>query len=539
MTRVSICIAAGFALLGFGVRAPRLIAFAHETTGAHAEAAAQPQPSPAHNATAPEAARMEASVGGTAPVAAAAHGAQPAATLSDDEKTWRHGWKLTRDGSSSSKVQLSLISRNDEGNNWMNTEDVPLSSLSGFSLSMLDHDGPVKFEYVRSAGRIVCEGQAAGGSASGPFTVVVDPGFTASLEKMGYTAPRSDEAYSLVMSDVTLAYAQAIKETGVTSSVSDMVGLRNHGVGADYVREVRQEGFTNLAAGEISDLYDHGVKPPYLKAIMAADPKLSIEEVDSLYDHGVKPDYYKSMKAGAPQLAIEEIDSLYDHGVKPDAYKGFASVEPKLSIEEINSLCDHGVNPEYYRSIKATDAKLSIEEIDSLFDHGVKPDAYKGFVAVDAKLSIEEIDRLFDHGVKPEYYRSMRSASPKLSIEQIDSLYDHGVEPESYKGFASVDPNLSIEQIDSLSNHGVEPAFYQGTKAADSGVSIEEIDHLRDHGVEPDYLKEMSALPDRFSISDISKLRDHGISAKYIRDLHDAGMKNLTVSQIVRLHDGE
>ncbi|HLY42345.1 MAG TPA: M56 family metallopeptidase [Terracidiphilus sp.] len=509
LPRVSFCVAAGLALLSLGVRMPGWIAFAKDATVSVAsnQSAPQSQTSTARVALAPKSSFGEAPL--RVATLSAAFSAQSSATPADQDKTWRHEWKITREGSSSSKVQFSLISRNDNGNDRMDNEGVPLSSLKGFSLSMLDQDGPVKFEYVRNAGSILCEGRVAGGRAAGPFTVVLDPSFVSALEKMGYAAPHDDEAFSLVTSDVTLAYAQAVRDTGLTSSVADLVDLQDHGVSADYVRAVRQEGFTDLSAPDISRLRDHGVEPNYLKGIKTAAPNLSIEEIDSLYDHGVKPDYYKSIKTTAPQLSIEQIDSLFDHGVEPDSYKGFVSVDPKLSIEEINSLRDHGVRPEYYRSMRSVDPNLSIERIDSLFDHGVKPDSYKGFVSVD----------------------------PKLSIEEIDSLFDHGVKPDSYKGFASVDPKLSIEEIDSLFDHGVEPEFYQGTKAADATVSIEEINRLRDHGVEPEYLKEIRALPDGFSISDISELRDHGITAKYIRNLHDMGMKKLTAAQIVHLRD--
>ena len=370
-----------------------------------------------------------------------AYGAQSSATssatLADQDKTWRHEWKITRHDSSSSNVRLSLIIRNDDGNDRMNTEDIPLSSLAGFSLSMLDHDGPVKFEYVRDSGRIVCEGNVTGGRASGPFTVVLDPSFASALEKMGYGAPHDDEPFSLVTSDVTLAYAQAVRDTGLTSSLSDLIDLRDHGVSSDYVRAVRQEGFTNLSAPQISELRDHGVDAKYLKAIKAADPNLSIEAIDGLYDHGVKPDYYKAMKTTAPQLSIEQIDSLFDHGVEPDSYKGFASVDSQSSsIEGIDSLRDHGVKPEYYGSVRSSDPNLSIAAIDSLYDHGVKPD----------------------------YFKAMKTTAPQLSIEQIDSLFDHGVKPDSYKGFASVDPKLSDEEINRLRDHGVEPEFIRGLR---------------------------------------------------------------------------
>jgi beta-lactamase regulating signal transducer with metallopeptidase domain len=513
LPRVSFCAVAGLVLLGLSVRMPGWIAFAKDTTVAvgQNQAAAQAQGSAAHAVLAPQTSPVAAPVlvATLSPAYAAQSSVAPAGSLAAEDRTWRHGWKLTR-GSSSSTVQLSLISRDDSGNDRMNTDSVPLSSLSGFSLSELDHDGPVKFEYLRDSGRIVCEGSVAGGRASGPFTVVLDPSFVSALEKMGYAAPHDDEAFSLVTSDVTLSYSRAVRDTGLTSSIADLVELRDHGVSSDYVRAVRQEGFTDLSASSISELRDHGVEPNYLKAIKADNPDLSIEAIDSLYDHGVKPDYYKSMKAAAPQLSIEQIDSLFDHGVEPGSYKGFASADPKLSIEEINSLRDHGVKPEYYQSMRSVDPHLSIEQIDSLFDHGVEPDSYKGFASADPKLSIEETNSLRDHGVKPEYYRNLKSVDPHLSIEQIDSLYDHGVGPD----------------------------FYKGTKAADSTVSIEEIDRLRDHGVDPEYLKEIRALPDRFSTSDISELRDHGITAKYIRDLHEMGMKNLTAAQIVHLREG-
>ncbi len=531
LSRVSFCVAAGLALLSFGLRMPGWIAFAKSSNAVvgHNQAYAHAQISAAGVAIAPEAATVSSAISTTS--------SATAAMSTDEDKTWRHEWKITRDGSNSSTVQLSLILRGDDGNDRMNTEGVPLSSLSGFSLSMLDHDGPVKFEYVRDSGRILCEGNVTGGHAAGPFTVALNPSFVSDLEKMGYAAPRDDEAFSLVTTDVTLSYARAIRDTGLTTSISDLIDLQDHGVGADYVREVRQEGFTNLSAGEISDLRDHGVNPDYLKAIKAAGPNLSIEEIDSLYDHGVKPDYYKSIVAVDSKLSIEQIDNLYDHGVKPDYYKSMAATAPELSIEQIDSLYDHGVEPDSYKGFAAVGSKLSIEEINSLRDHGVKPEYYGRMKSIAPNLSIEEIDSLFDHGVKPDSYKGFASAEPKLSIEQIDSLYDHGVPPDSYKGLASVDPKLSIEEINSLHDHGVEPEFYRGTKAADSKVSIEEIDRLRDHGVAPEYLKEIRGLPDGFSISDISELRDHGITANYIRNLHDMGMKTLTAAQIVRLHD--
>ncbi len=436
LLRVSMCIAACLALLFSGMRMPGWIALAKETTVAVAHNRGVPQ---SQMSAARTPLGIESSTNAVAPTMAALSPAHavgqssvtPAgAQIDDQDKTWRHEWKLTRIDSNSHQVRLSLILRNDNGNDRTNTQDVPVSSLSGFSLSMLDHDGPVKFEYSRDSGSIACEGHGSGGRASGPFTVILNPSFVSALQKMGYAAPRDDEGFSLVTSDVTLGYAQAVRNTGLTSSISDLIDLR-----------------------------DHGVNPDYLKEIKAADPSLSIDAIDSLFDHGVKPDYYKSMKTAAPQLSIEQIDSLFDHGVKADSYKGFASVAPKLSIDEIDSLCDHGVTPEYYQSMKSVEPNLTIEQIDSLFDHGVKADSYKGFASVDRKLSIAEIDGLFDHGVTPEFYQGIKATDPTVSMEEIDRLRDHGVEPEYLKEIRALPDRFTIAEISELRDHGITAKY--------------------------------------------------------------------------------
>src|SRR6185437_10992209 len=152
LSRVSFCVAACLVLLSFAVRLPGWIAFAKNSTVSVAYNQAVPQPQVS--------ARPVAVAATLSPVNRAESSAIPP-NLTDQDKTWRHEWKLTRDDSSANKVRLSLIIRDDEDNDRMNTQDVPLSSLAGFSLSMLGHDGPLKFEYVRDSGRVLCEGRVA------------------------------------------------------------------------------------------------------------------------------------------------------------------------------------------------------------------------------------------------------------------------------------------------------------------------------------------------------------------------------------------
>lgn len=97
-------------------------------------------------------------------------------------RTWRYEMEALAD-SSSSMVQLSLISRHDNGNDRMDTESVPLSRLSAFSLFELNHDGPVKFELSvllsgpildPSAGRFLSEDPIRFGGGTNSYRYVTN-----------------------------------------------------------------------------------------------------------------------------------------------------------------------------------------------------------------------------------------------------------------------------------------------------------------------------------------------------------------------------
>ena len=84
---------------------------------------------------------------------------------------------------------------------------------------------------------------------------------------MGYTVPHDDEAFSVVTSDVALSYAGAIRDTGLTSSISDLVELQDYGVVPVYLKTI--EADDPISPSRLSTVY---------KGLKAADSMVSIEE---------------------------------------------------------------------------------------------------------------------------------------------------------------------------------------------------------------------------------------------------------------------
>ena len=589
--RLTLCTAAGLGVVAAGAEVPGWITLAQDSA-APVIVVRPSRPDSAAVSTASTTAAVD-----TRRSEPAARAGATALRQSDPQsgrmslEEWTAEWTLERSHSSSSNpLRLSFGFRRD-GSDWTERTDVPLSSLRDFSLDMLERDGPVKFEYVREAGELLCEGTVRGGRAHGTFTVEPNAEFVSALEKMGYRAPDEREVVFLMMSDVTLQFAREVKATGLELTPGDLAELRNHGVTADYIRQARQAGLNQFTADDFCELRTHGVEPLYLQRIVAADPKLTADDIDELRTHGVEPDYLKGIQANGIALSMEDIASLRTHGVEPAYLKGIHEADSNLSVDDIDNYRTHGVEPGYLKEMRAVDSRLNADEISELRTHGVEPQYFKqmrevaghlsideicelrthgveanylkGIEAVDSHLTADEISALRTHGVEAEYYKNIKAAAASLSIDEVTDLRTHGVEPEYYKKIKAVDPKLSVDEITDLRTHGVEAEYYKEMKAIDPKLSVDEITELRIHGVEPSHLKDLRGAAPNLSIEDLtelsshgvpgslvaeavhegyhftadefSELWSHGVDARYLRDLQDMGVKNLTAKQILRL----
>lgn len=96
----------------------------------------------------------------------------------------------------------------------------------------------------------------------------------------------------------------------------DQLVLPDHGVTADYVREMRSAGF-QVSHEELVRARDHGVTADFLKRMRDVGyDKLPLDEYIRMRDHGVTPDYVQSMRElGYTNLTASELVRMRDHGV--------------------------------------------------------------------------------------------------------------------------------------------------------------------------------------------------------------------------------
>ena len=112
-------------------------------------------------------------------------------------------------------------------------------------------------------------------------------------------------------------------------TMQDLIRLHDHGVDADYIRELRQLGLTDLSINQIIELSNHGVDPDFIMAMRRLGfSNLPLDQLINLANHGVDPDYIQEMRAlGLTDLSADQLIELQNHGVDPDFVREMQSMQ--------------------------------------------------------------------------------------------------------------------------------------------------------------------------------------------------------------------
>jgi len=275
-------------------------------------------------------------------------------------------WHLIRHGGN--EVRFT-VKHSSPGHSFVSSFDAPLDRFRGLNIV----NGPAKFEYVQDAGRLVCEGRFLLGAGTGSFTAVLDPDFAATLQRLGYDPPNDDQAFDMLLSGFSLEFARAAKEAGLHASIRDLLDMRNHGIDAAYLRNVRAAGYRDFEARDLIDLRNHGVNPDFLRDVKHAGYELSTRDLIDLRNHGVDAAYVRDLKDGGyPDLPTREIVDLRNHGVPASFLREARALGYTFSIREFIDLRNHGVDAGYLRRIRDAGMRdLTASQIEKLKSHGV------------------------------------------------------------------------------------------------------------------------------------------------------------------------
>jgi hypothetical protein len=157
-------------------------------------------------------------------------------------------------------------------------------------------------------------------------------------------------------------------------SVDEIIGLKTHGVGPDYIRGATESGWGKLSAPDLIALHDRGVPPEYLQGVREAGfENPAVRDAIELKAHGVDP------------TQIREI-----HGL------GFGPFEPRQAIE----LQTNGVGAELFRAFKEFGfTGVTVAEAVEAKNVGLRSETLREARQYGSGLTLKQVIRLKQAGV--------------------------------------------------------------------------------------------------------------------------------------------
>ncbi len=230
--------------------------------------------------------------------------------------TPKQEWRVERRFADSGRVDFTVI-RTRIGNWSQENNQVPVSNFRNFRQGSLNSVGPVQFEYVQDAGRLVCEGRMFFGKGSGTWTFQPNDEFVRELRELGYATPDQEQLFRMTLDGVNLEFARTAKEAGLRASTDDLLEMRRFRVTPESVRSLQEAGYRGFTAGDFIDLKKHGVRTELAQMAMDLGYRFRSQELIDLTAHGVTEDYLRNLRAtGITGLTSEQIVKLRQHGVE-------------------------------------------------------------------------------------------------------------------------------------------------------------------------------------------------------------------------------
>ena len=156
-------------------------------------------------------------------------------------------WMIER-RSGDGTIQLTLSGSNGSSGHFSHSSDISLDQLRGLTREQMGApSASVRFEIMRDAGTLQCEGNFKNGTGAGLFTFALNAKYTTDMKAQGYDSLPPQTVFQMAVHNVTVAYVRGLRELGMKSvSTDQLMAMSIHGVAIEYIREMKSLGYGEL-----------------------------------------------------------------------------------------------------------------------------------------------------------------------------------------------------------------------------------------------------------------------------------------------------
>ncbi len=264
------------------------------------------------------------------------------------------------------------------------------------------------------------------------------------------------------------AFLQAI---GDTLTIEQLIRLRRYGVDADFIRELKALGYTDLSVGDLISLAKYGAHPGYIRAMQAAGfTGATLEDFSRMAKYGLDAAFAEAVRqAGYTGASTDDLITLSKYGAGPDFIAQMrAAGLTNLSLDDLVSLSKYGVDPDFMAQMNQLGyANLSVDDLVALSKYGVDAGTVAALrQAGYANLSVDDLVALSKYGVDAAFLREMKEAGlGQLSLDDLVALSKYGVDGAYVKEIREAGfKDVTVEQLIDMRKHGVDGAFIRSMR---------------------------------------------------------------------------
>ncbi|MGA9997112.1 MAG: hypothetical protein WBP93_16965, partial [Pyrinomonadaceae bacterium] len=307
----------------------------------------------------------------------------------------------------SDKVYFSISRRNENGGMHDSSSDVSPDKFRGLTREQMMSGGGVnvRFEMVRDAGTITCEGWFKNGKGSGHWTFAPSGAFLGEMQRMGYQQLSSEDLFAMAVHDVTVAFIEELRALGYERPPKDdLIAMRIHGVASKFIIDLKAMGYDRVPVDDLVAMRIHGVTIDFVRNLEKAGYRNpEIDNLVALRIHNVSNEFINELKElGYTQIPLDDLVAMRIHGVETEFIKelqalGYNNVE----ADDLVAMKIHGVTTEFIGQLK----NLGYD-----------------------KVAIDDLVAMKIHGVTIAFIEKMRSRGlTNLSIEKLVEMKIHGI----------------------------------------------------------------------------------------------------------------
>lgn len=259
--------------------------------------------------------------------------------------------------------------------------------------------------------------------------------------------PDVETLIALREAGVSARYIAEMREAGYDRlSVRELVAMASNGVSARYAREMNAAGWGRLDPGQLVGLAGNGVTPAWLAELRRAgvEPQSPSEAV-GMASSGVNAEFIAEMRAaGYAGLSPAELAHMGSNGADAEYVRELAAAGLRdLPARQLATLASLGVSARYIAGLREAGLSgLDARTLAELRSNDVTPAYIREMAGVGlGGLTVRQLLQLRSNDVTAAYVRELAGAGfADLTVEQLVRLRASGVDEELVRSRRSATP---------------------------------------------------------------------------------------------------